>query len=78
MFNALKYTKLMEEAGFSRGQAETAVNIMMEIMEQNLATKQDILDLRTELESLSLKMTIKIGAIQAASIAIIVALIKLL
>lgn len=42
MFNTLRYAKILEEAGFSREQAETSIKILVEIMEDKLATKQDI------------------------------------
>ena len=47
MFNTLMYAKKLEEAGVSRPQAEAHVQIMAEIVEGNLATKQDMLELRS-------------------------------
>jgi hypothetical protein len=61
---------MLEEAGFSRDQAEASIKILVEIMEDKLATKQDI----RELES---KLTIRLGTMLAASIAILTAIIKL-
>lgn len=37
---------MLEGVGFSGEQAETSVNILVEIMEDRLATKQDMKDLR--------------------------------
>lgn len=45
MFNTLKYAKMLEEVGFSRSQAETSIKILVEIMEDKLASKQDLKDL---------------------------------
>jgi hypothetical protein len=45
MFNTLRYAKMLEEVGFSRQQAETSVKILVEIMEDKLASKQDLKDL---------------------------------
>lgn len=45
MFNSLKYVKKLEEAGVSREQAEMHIQIVGEIMETNLATRQDLKDL---------------------------------
>ena len=42
MFNALKYTNIMERAGFTKEQAETSLRILIEIMDQNFASKTDI------------------------------------
>lgn len=47
MFNTLMYAKKLEEAGVSRPQAEAHVQIMAEIVEGNLATKQDMQELRS-------------------------------
>jgi hypothetical protein len=82
MFNTLKYANLLEEVGFSREQAETTIKILVEVMEDKLATKEDIVLLKTllktDLSQLKSDLIIKMGAMQAASIGIIVALIKLL
>jgi len=45
MFNSLKYTKVLEAEGIPRNQAEAQIQIMTEIVETTLATKQDIKDL---------------------------------
>jgi hypothetical protein len=50
MFNAFKYTKRLEEAGFSREQAEIQLQVMTEIVEGELATKQDLKILETSLK----------------------------
>ena len=42
MFNTLSYTKKLEAAGVSRKQAETHVFMIAEVIEDSLATKQDI------------------------------------
>ena len=55
MFNTLKYAKILEEAGFSREQAETSIKILVEIMEDKLATKQDFLRLEQELANKATK-----------------------
>lgn len=70
MFNTLRYARMLEEAGFSRDQAEISIKILVEIMEDKLATKQDI----RELES---KLTIRFGTMLAASVALLAAIIKL-
>ena len=85
MFNTLKYARMLEEVGFSREQSETSIKILVEIMEDKFATKQDLLAfesrITTELHhSIALvesKMTIRMGAMLAASIAILTAIQKL-
>ena len=44
MFHILKYVKILQEAGVPREQVETQIQIMTEIMENTLATKQDLKD----------------------------------
>ncbi len=48
MNNALKYVKILEGTGITRDQAEAHVQIISEILEGDLATKQDIKDARQE------------------------------
>lgn len=45
MYSAFKHSKLLEEAGFSRHQAEIQVQVITEIIEGDLATKQDLKNL---------------------------------
>lgn len=88
MFNSLRYTKKLEEVGFTRIQAEISIEILMEIMQENLVTKHDLLDLKNEmnlkfidvihkLEKLESKMTIKLGAMLVTAIALMTAIQKL-
>lgn len=89
MFNTLRYAKMLEDVGFSREQAETSVKILVEIMEDKLASKQDLQEMRVEMDSrfsqiemkLSLvesRLTVKMGTMLAASIAVLTAIQKLL
>ena len=39
MFNAIKYSKELEEAGFSRSQAEATINAFYKFMDNIFATK---------------------------------------
>ncbi len=69
---------MLEEVGFSREQAETSIKVLTEVMEDKLATKEDVKEMRSELRQLELRLLVKAGAMQTASVAIIVALIKLI
>lgn len=71
MFNTLRYAKRLEDVGFSKEQAETSIEILSEIMEEKLATKEDLQLLKADL-------TVRMGAMLATSIAILTALIKLI
>lgn len=81
-FDSLGYAKRLEDAGFTRQQAEVQANAMREIVEDKLATKQDLEALRIELQrdmkELELRLTIRLGCMMAASIAMVAALVKLL
>lgn len=122
MFNTLKYAKILQEVGFTREQSEATVVMLSEVMDEKLATKEDIFRLqvatredfvrleaatredfvrleaatredfvrletatkediqllRRDMQLMKSELIIKMGAMQAASIAIIVALIKVL
>lgn len=89
MFNAIKYTKDLENAGFSRKQAEATLDMLYDFVESNLATKQDVVDLqhaiktleqdlRHTIEALEYKMTVKLGAMLVVAVGVIVTLQKLL
>jgi hypothetical protein len=52
LFNALKYTKILEEAGFEREKAEILVSMFMQMLEFNMVSKSDFERFRTgEFES---------------------------
>lgn len=51
MFNSLRYTKDLEEAGVPRKQAEAHVGIMSDMMASHFVTSQDLKDLRFEMNS---------------------------
>jgi hypothetical protein len=73
MFNTLKYAKMLQQVGFSKDQAETSVGILVDIMEEKLATKEDLQILKAELKA---DLTVRMGTMLAASIAILTALLK--
>ena len=70
MFNAFKYTKQLEEAGFSREQAEIQLQVITEIVEGELATKQDlnILDtsMKQDLKTLDASMKQNLKTLEAS------------
>ena len=76
MFNTLMYAKKLEEVGVSRDQAEAHIQIIAEIVEGDLSTKQDIKDLKDELQKLEYRLIIKLGAVVTAVIATAVAILN--
>jgi Holliday junction resolvasome RuvABC endonuclease subunit len=51
MNNALKYVKILEGTGITREQAEAHVQIISDILEGDLATKQDLKNLEIKLDT---------------------------
>jgi hypothetical protein len=87
MFNAIKYTQELEKAGFSRDQAEASVKLLIEVMDQNLATKSDLKDLRSEIKELGssirsdmreieYKLVFRLGSLMTVLIGVAVAILK--
>jgi hypothetical protein len=51
MNNALKYVKILEGTGITREQAEAHVQIISDILEGDLVTKQDLLNSENSLKA---------------------------
>lgn len=56
-FDTLQYVKKLKEAGVGEQAAEVQAEALKEIIENNLATKQDIRDLRQDTASLKKDLT---------------------
>ena len=89
MNNTLKYVRLLENVGITREQAEAHVQLISEITEGDLATKQDLRNLETKLDTsaervehkllqLEYRLVIKLGTIVTVVIAAATTVIKLL
>lgn len=72
MFDTLHYTKKLEQAGISREQAEVHIQIMAEIVEGNLATKQDLRDLEQRLFIKTGVLMLTVGTLIVSVLAIII------
>lgn len=57
MFNTLMYTKKLEQAGMVREQAEAQVQILAEILEVDVATKNDIKNIELQITNLDLRIS---------------------
>ncbi len=92
-FDTLAYAKKLKKVGFTEEQAEVQAEALAQIIDERLATKKDILELKRDIKELenSLRrdmkemelrlkhdLTIRLGAMLTAGIAIIAALVKLL
>jgi len=82
IFDTLAYAKKLKSAGFTEEQAEIQAEALASIIDEKLATKRDLkeleVSLKRDMKEIEMRLTIRIGAIQAAAIAIIAALVKLL
>ncbi len=89
IFDTLAYAKKLKAVGFTEEQAEVQAETLSEIIDERLATKQDILALKKDIKELEIllkrdmkememRLTVRFGSMIAASIVIIAALVKLL
>lgn len=87
-FDTLKFTQRLQQVGISREQAEAHAELARDMVIADLANKGDIAavrtdlaaavkELQTDMQLLEQRMTIKLGAIVGAAVAIIVAAQKL-
>ncbi|MCX8085318.1 MAG: CCDC90 family protein [Rhodocyclaceae bacterium] len=70
-FDTHKFVKQLTEAGMPLRQAEILAEEQARLIDDRLATKDD-------LERLELRLTLRLGTMMAASIAVVAALVKLL
>ena len=76
-FDSLMFAKRLKEAGFTTKQAEVLAEEQQEIIDNNLATKQDIKNLEYELKELEQRIMIKVGAMLFAQTGLIIAIVAL-
>jgi len=74
-FDTLAYAKKLKAAGFTEEQAEIQAEALSEIIEERLATKQDLNELELRLKH---DLTLRLGGMLVAGIAIVATLVKLL
>lgn len=81
-FDTLGYFERLKAAGVPEQQAKVQTEALREIIEDKLATKQDLIEMElrfdTKLRELEYRLTIRLGGMMAASIAMVAALVKLL
>jgi hypothetical protein len=80
-FDTLGYAKRLRDAGVSQGQAEAHAEAAREFVMGDLATKADLqairADLQAAMDTLSLRLTLRLGVMLAAGLAALAAIIKL-
>jgi hypothetical protein len=62
MFNALRYIEELEKAGFTHNQAEVSARVLIDVMNENFATKPDIKELDLKVGAAIQKLDSKIEA----------------
>jgi len=88
-FDTLAYAKKLTAVGFTQQQAEVQAEALIEIVDENLATKQDILALKKDMKEMEVSLQrdmqvmksdiIKwVAAMLVAQAAIVATLVKLL
>jgi hypothetical protein len=81
-FDTLGYFERLKSAGMPEQQAKVQTEALREIIEDKLATKKDLMDMESRLEAkvreLEYRLVIRLGAMMAASVAVVAALVKLL
>lgn len=77
-FDTLSYVKKLRDAGVPERQAEAQAEAMVELVEERLATKQDIRDLQRDIKELEYRMTIKLGGLMVLAVGSVATLVKLL
>lgn len=78
MFNTLKYAKILEESGLPRNQAEAHMQIITAVVEEDMATKSDIKELRLELQGFKNEIIVKLGIMITVVLPITLALLQFL
>ena len=92
VFNAFEYVEVLREAGVPDKQAEAQVKVLTRIMDDEVATKRDIAELKADLKrdiaetraelkrdmkELEYRMKITLGGMMLAGLGAMVALAKL-
>ncbi len=64
-FDTLTYAKLLQEAGFTAQQAEAQAEALRAVVDQNLATKQDIELLRRDLKEMENQTEVRLKEMES-------------
>lgn len=89
VFDTYAYIKKLQAVGFTEEQAAAQAETFASLIDEQLATKRDlkelemalrreIEDVRRDMKEMEMRIIIKLGAMMAASIAVVATLVKLL
>ena len=76
-FDTLKFVKTLRNAGFSEDQAEAQAEAFAAAIDMNLATKQDIVELKSAMIQMESRLIIQLGSICVVSVGVVTAIVKL-
>jgi len=80
-FDTYKFVERLEKAGMPREQAaafaEAQKESLAEALDSTLSTKADIIRLESRIDTLEMRLTIKLGAFVALAVGLVAAIIKL-
>ena len=82
VFDTHAFVKELAEAGMPEKQAEVLARSQAMLIDEKLATKQDLKELearlRRDMKELELRLTIRLGSMMVVAIGAVAALVKLL
>ena len=81
-FDTHAFVKELTQAGMPEAQAEVLARSQATLIDEKLATKQDLKELearlRHDMKELELRLTIRLGSMMVVAIGVVAALVKLL
>ena len=81
-FDTHAFVKELTQAGMPEAQAEVLARSQATLIDEKLATKQDLNELEArltrDLKELELRLTIRLGSMMVVAIGVVAALVKLL
>ncbi|MBI5120581.1 MAG: hypothetical protein HZA67_06210 [Rhodospirillales bacterium] len=77
-FDKLAYLETLKASGIPEPQARAHAHALDDALRDSVATHEDVARLEALIRETELRLTVKLGAMLAASVAIVAALVKLL
>lgn len=77
-FDKLSYLETLKASGIPEPQARAHAHALDDALRDSVATHEDVARLEALIRETELRLTVKLGAMLAASVAIVAALVKLL
>ena len=75
-FDTLKFSKRLVEAGFTDRQAEALAEEQAALIDDRLATKQDIADVRRDIREFEQCVIIRLSSMMVVAVGVVAALVK--